>query len=374
MIDPALTGRLTFRHRLPSLPALPALAILGALFLDELYSQTSAAARAVPQALLLVVGVPLTYLSGRDLSSFPARIGWLFNYDYVNVPNVGRPWPLTNLYGDRYEYGQQVFFYTALATVAVLVLSLLVKTDSDSPPPSNAIAPTWIERLTSGPLLGVMSLVVAGLCFVGNAAAPSPEQVVAYSTSKLPPATELPRSLQLAYLVPAALCSGWLVITLWGLARSFGIVGRVARRTTLGLAMLTVAAIAWNCWVLDRFMVDISPHWSQKHVFASYFRLRSGPEEPILAWMMYWRGENFYTCNQIYDHRIEQSEKTAFCGDKNVEKMQAYFSSHRGKRVFFLIERHRLDTLRGLLPEESRKSLEVVDESNNKVYLARAQL
>jgi len=42
--------------------------------------------------------------------------------------------------------------------------------------------------------------------------------------------------------------------------------------------------------------------------------------------------------------------------------------------MFFLIERHRLETLRSLLPEASRQSLEVVDDSNNKVYLARAQL
>lgn len=361
-----------FHHYI--LPALPPLAILAGLFVDELCAAVPGLWRAQQRLVLFAVSLPSTYLAGRDLANFPARIGWLFNYDYVNVPNVGRPWPLTNLYGDRYEYGQQVFFYTALATVAVLVLSLLVKTDSDSPPPSNAIAPTWIERLTSGPLLGVMSLVVAGLCFVGNAAAPSPEQVVAYSTSKLPPATELPRSLQLAYLVPAALCSGWLVITLWGLARSFGIVGRVARRTTLGLAMLTVAAIAWNCWVLDRFMVDISPHWSQKHVFATYYRLRKGPEEPVIAWMMYWRGENFYTCNQIYDHRIEQSEKTVFLGDRNTEKLQEYLRNHPGRRMFFLIERHRLESLRSLLPEAARPTLEVVDDSNNKVYLVRAQL
>ena len=112
-------------------------------------------------------------------------------------------------------------------------------------------------------LLGVMSLVVAGLCFVGNAAAPSPEQGGRVFDIEATARDGATGSLQLAYLVPAALCSGWLGIGLWGLARSFGIVGRVARRTTLGLAMLTVAAIAWNCWVLDRFMVDISPHWSQ---------------------------------------------------------------------------------------------------------------
>lgn len=347
-----------FHHYI--LPALPALAILGALFLDELFSLTSAAARAVPQAILLLVGVPLTYLSGRDLSNFPARIGWLFNYDYVNVPINGRPWPLTSLYGQRYEYGDSVWAFVLVATAAVLFVALwgfrTPQTATPAPEPES-----WLpsrSRIVLGGTLFFALLLAAGLT------APSPELVATYSSSKLPADTLLPLRLRLGFLVPAAVAALWLIML--GLRRlGFG---------RLRLLLLGAVAIGWTTWVLDRFMVDISPHWSQKHVFATYFRLRSGPEEPILAWMMYWRGENFYTCNQIYDHRIEQSEKTAFCGDKNVEKMQAYFSSHRGKRVYFLIERHRLDSLRGLLPEEARKSLEVVDESNNKVYLARAQL
>jgi hypothetical protein len=42
--------------------------------------------------------------------------------------------------------------------------------------------------------------------------------------------------------------------------------------------------------------------------------------------------------------------------------------------MFFLIERHRLESLRSLLPEAARPTLEVVDDSNNKVFLVRAQL
>ncbi len=147
-----------------------------------------------------------------------------------------------------------------------------------------------------------------------------------------------------------------------------------ARRGALGVVLVALCGVVWNCWVLDRFMVDISPHWSQKHVFATYYRLRKGPEEPVIAWMMYWRGENFYTCNQIYDHRVEPGEKTVFLGDRNTEKLQEYLKAHPGRRMFFLIERHRLETLRSLLPEAARSTLEVVDDSNNKVYLARAQL
>lgn len=36
--------------------------------------------------------------------------------------------------------------------------------------------------------------------------------------------------------------------------------------------------------------------------------------------------------------------------------------------------RHRLELLRSLLPPEARASLQIVDESNNKIYLAVASL
>ena len=74
------------------------------------------------------------------------------------------------------------------------------------------------------------------------------------------------------------------------------------------------------------------------------------------------------------NHRLPPGEKTVFLGDRNTEKLQEYLRAHRGRHIFFLIERHRLETLRGVLPAEARSSLEIVDDSNNKVYLARAQL
>ncbi|MGZ3407898.1 MAG: hypothetical protein ACXVAN_15715, partial [Polyangia bacterium] len=114
--------------------------------------------------------------------------------------------------------------------------------------------------------------------------------------------------------------------------------------------------------------------WAQKHVIASYYEKRTGPEEPLIAWQLYWRGENFYTRNEIYDHTKPQTEKTIFLGDRNVEKMQAYFKAHAGKRVFFLVERVRFEALRGLLPVEARPTLQVIDQSNNKLYLATATL
>jgi 4-amino-4-deoxy-L-arabinose transferase-like glycosyltransferase len=362
-----------FHHYI--LPALPALAILAGLFIDELCRGRSDAAGGVQagRAALLLVGVPITYLSGHDLSSFPARIGWLFNYDYVNVPGTGRAWPVVSLYGNRYEYGDEIFLYAVAATVLTALLALVCRPAAPAAPPSEPAADAPVSR---GRVAAAVIALFA-LLAVAIAVAPSETTVAMYSSSKRPTTLPLPASLRLVYLVPAAAAVLWLFALLWRFRDRLRLGGAATGGRRAGVwaaALLSGFAVLWTSWVLDRYMIDVSPHWSQKHVFATYYRLRKGPQEPVVAWMMYWRGENFYTANQIYDHRLEQSEKTVFLGDKNVEKLQAYVNTHRGRRMFFLIERHRLETLRGLLPESARASLQVVDDSNNKVYLAAAQL
>ena len=74
-----------FHHYI--LPALPALAILAGLFLDDFLKAPSKG----QLWSMALVAVPLTFLSGRDLSAFPPRLLWEFNYDYVNAPGTGRP-------------------------------------------------------------------------------------------------------------------------------------------------------------------------------------------------------------------------------------------------------------------------------------------
>ena len=347
-----------FHHYI--LPALPALAILAGLLLDELCEGAARSELFSPKTALLVVGLPITFLSGRDLAAFPARIGWLFNYDYVNVPGTGRAWPVTATYGERYEYGDQILWFTLLLTVLTALVVFAVRRARPQTEPALETTETLPPWLLPG-----AAIAFGVLLFFGIRIAPSPDAVSMFSSSKLPTTTVLPRYMRLGYLLPAAAAALWLCGTLWA--------GRVRGRAA-AIALLGFGAIAWTTWVLDRYLIDLSPHWSQKHVFASYYKNRTGPQEPVVAWMMYWRGENFYTANQIYDHRLDASEKTVFLGDKNTEKLQAYLNAHRGRRIYFLIERHRLEVLRGALPEASRKTLEVVDDSNNKVYLARAQL
>lgn len=138
------------------------------------------------------------------------------------------------------------------------------------------------------------------------------------------------------------------------------------------IVALPAVAIGFTIYLLDVYMKQVSQRWSQKPLIASYYNQRKSPDERLVAWQMYWRGETFYTQNEIYEGPKEK--RTVFLGDRNAEELKAYLGRNPGKRVFFVVERTRLETLRGLLPDGARASLHSVDESNNKFLLAVAQL
>jgi 4-amino-4-deoxy-L-arabinose transferase-like glycosyltransferase len=138
----------------------------------------------------------------------------------------------------------------------------------------------------------------------------------------------------------------------------------VPRSRRLGVAGLTLVAVAMTWFSLNKYMVELGPHWSQKEVLATYYRLRHGPEEEILAWQMNWRGETFYTKAQV----------AVAIGEDN-GKVQDWLRARAGRRVFLMCERSRFAQLRALLPtERGKQTLRLVDDRSNKFYLAVAEL
>src|SRR5439155_20405274 len=74
--------------------------------------------------------------------------------------------------------------------------------------------------------------------------------------------------------------------------------GLVAASTRAGAVWIVAAAgLIYGAFVIDRYIPDLGPHWSQKHVIAAYYKNRSSAAEPLIVWNLYWRGENFYTRN-----------------------------------------------------------------------------
>jgi len=144
---------------------------------------------------------------------------------------------------------------------------------------------------------------------------------------------------------------------------------RVQRWAVVGLCVM---GVTFTYFLLDGYMRSVTPYWSQKGLIANYYKMRRSPAERLLVWQMYWRGETFYTGNEIFEG--PRDERTVFLGDKNVENLKQWIAKHRGRRAFFVVERSRWSQLEGIVPPEAKPSLKIVDHGNMKFYLAQIDL
>lgn len=161
----------------------------------------------------------------------------------------------------------------------------------------------------------------------------------------------------------------WIFAGLFAVAAALLAWQRVRAWATLATFAV---AVAFTYFLLDVYMPQAAAHWSQKPLIAQYYRERASFDERLLVWQMYWRGENFYTQNEIYEGPI--NERTVFLGDKNAENLKNFIAKHPGKRHWFLIERTRLETLKSLLPTAARATVKIANDNNNKFYLLTANL
>ncbi|MCS6797568.1 MAG: glycosyltransferase family 39 protein [Myxococcota bacterium] len=125
------------------------------------------------------------------------------------------------------------------------------------------------------------------------------------------------------------------------------------RLRTVAVPALVGLALSFAAWSLDVYLVDLSPHWGQKELVARYYAERRGPEEPLVAWQMNWKGENFYTGNRV----------SVFV-DLDNTKLREWMRERRGQRVFFLLEHGRLGGLRGLLGGRPVRELTTMRDCN----------
>jgi hypothetical protein len=91
----------------------------------------------------------------------------------------------------------------------------------------------------------------------------------------------------------------------------------------------------------------------------------------LLAWQLFWRGENFYSGGEIWNPRIPDM-RTAFKDTDNVAFL-AYLRARlgEGKKYWLITEIGRLDNLRQILPTETAKrTMETPDRTSNKFGLA----
>ena len=130
----------------------------------------------------------------------------------------------------------------------------------------------------------------------------------------------------------------------------------IAMRAFLGVAM------CFCVWSLDVYMIDLSPHWGQRELVQRYYDVRASDEEPLVAWQMNWKGENFYSGNRV--HVFVQLDNRA---------LRTWLDENRGRTAYFLLEHSRLNSLRNVM---RGSTIEDVTDSRfcNKFILVRAQI
>jgi disulfide bond formation protein DsbB len=82
----------------------------------------------------------------------------------------------------------------------------------------------------------------------------------------------------------------WLLVA-GGLGLAIAAGRRSARVAVGSLAGVAVLLAAWLSWFHVR---ELAPHWTQREIFAAWRAEQPGADEPVVAWLMNWRGETFY--------------------------------------------------------------------------------
>jgi hypothetical protein len=88
----------------------------------------------------------------------------------------------------------------------------------------------------------------------------------------------------------------------------------------------------------------------------------------LIAWQLYWRGENFWSGDEIWGWLPEM--KTAFTKTDNVDFLKYLNDRTRapiGRRYFLITEAGRATSVRTMLPtQRAKESFEVLDTTSNK--------
>jgi 4-amino-4-deoxy-L-arabinose transferase-like glycosyltransferase len=137
--------------------------------------------------------------------------------------------------------------------------------------------------------------------------------------------------------VPAA-----LGLLLWAAGR-----GRAAAAGMLLSALLSFA------WVINAYLPAASEHWSQRSALRVYYDHR-GPEDPLLSWWFYYRGETFLSKANVWV--LKEVDR---------EKLGEFIDEQRGKgRTLWLITTvSHSKRARTSLPSDLRPGVEVVYEN-----------
>ena len=130
----------------------------------------------------------------------------------------------------------------------------------------------------------------------------------------------------------------------------------------IGVRALAALAVLFCAWGLNVYMVDLADHWSIRRLTARYYAERASADEPLVAWQMNWKGENFYTGNRVH----------VFAETDN-KRIEPWLEKNKGRTAYFVLEHSRLPRLKKLVPQTEIE--ELTDKRDcNKLLLVRLEI
>jgi 4-amino-4-deoxy-L-arabinose transferase-like glycosyltransferase len=350
------------------LPVLPGLAILIALFIDQLWEE-GIAAHAVP----LLLGLALFVLVAKDLATTPKNFTDLFVYNYERAyPHELDTRPIVFAWSRRQLMTGDVVAVVLLSLGAWLsfgsgtgdraarvrsrISGLLVAAVGVAALATTSIS--WSPRTLASPgtLLGLLVAGVAGYALWGALSTQSPKRktLVETAVALLIVGGGLVALAQTRAFDLAVTNLRQPMNVKLGLAWAFTLGGAgavlAALRQSRAALFSTFGALAlgFSLWFSWSHWVDLSHHWTQRDLFWRYYD-RHKPGEPIVAYMMDWKGETFYSKNTVRQIKDSPARMTAY--------------AQLPGRKWALVEHNRLGLLRQAAGAEHR--IEPVDRDLN---------
>jgi 4-amino-4-deoxy-L-arabinose transferase-like glycosyltransferase len=152
----------------------------------------------------------------------------------------------------------------------------------------------------------------------------------------------------------------------FGVVATALVAGLALRRVRPHAAVLLCAVgVLYGAHTLWVYLPRLAPHFGQRELFLAYYEARRGPHEPIAAYQMNWKGENFYSGNRL----------PAFVSSG--AKFKSWLKAQRKKRtsvVFFVTEHGRISTLKSELGRAVRVQVMTDKQLNDKFALVRVEL
>jgi 4-amino-4-deoxy-L-arabinose transferase-like glycosyltransferase len=120
------------------------------------------------------------------------------------------------------------------------------------------------------------------------------------------------------------------------------------KRNILGVSLFLLSGFLFTSYIIYYYIPKVGKHWSQKSIHKIYYKCRKSNSERFIAWQLNWRGENFYSKNNMLPY-MEKNSKPF------IEYLRTYSRKNKNDKLqdrFLILESTRYKKLKILMDRE----------------------